>query len=246
MNKKLWALNLMLLALAVAAGMQLRSRYRAEKAREKAKIHVAVPKVPAPPFTPEPAPTATLPQNYLNVAQKDLFDKSRNPDLPVEAPPPPPPPPPMPALPVYHGVMNFGDGPIVIMSTTANGAHQAIKPGEMIGPFKLLDISRDDLTLEWNGQKVKKAIWELQGRSLPSEDEARNAAAAQAQAAAPPPPPKPAETPREKGPGEATTFGFKTCQLNDSTPFGTVVDGYKKNKVSTPFGDTCVWDPVGK
>ncbi len=138
--------------------------------------------------------------------------------------------------------MNFGDGPLVIMSVTATSRHEAIKPGETIGPFKLIDITRDDLTLEWNGQRVRKQLWELQNRSLPTPDAAANMARTE-QA---PPPPKPAETPREKGPGEATTFGFKTCQSNDSTPDGTVVDGFKKVSITTPFGKSCVWDPVGK
>lgn len=244
MNKKLWALNLVLLALAIAAGLQLRSRYLAEKSRERATLHVPVPKVPAPPYTGEQSPAAALPEKYLGVAQKDLFDKSRNPDLPVEAPPPPPPPPPMPALPTYHGVMNFGDGPIVIMSTTATGAHQAIKPGEMIGPFKLLDISRDDLTLEWNGQKVTKPLWELQGHSLPAEE--GSAAAAPTQQAAAAAPPKPEVRQESKGPGEVYPSGSRGCQQGDTDPVGTVKDGFKKVSVATPFGPACLWDPVSK
>lgn len=242
MSRKLWLLNLVLVALAVAAGLQLRSRWAADRARATAKLHKPLAKIGAPPFTPAPEPTAALPANYINVAQKDLFDPSRDPDVPVEAPPPPPPPPPMPPLPVYHGAMNFGDGPLAIMSVTASAKHEAIKPGEMIGPFKLVDITRTDLTLEWNGRLVRKELWELQSRSLP----AVAAAAPRTENAAPAPPPKPAVRQESKGPGEAYNTGSRGCQPGDTDPVGTVKDGFKKVSVATPFGPACLWDPVSK
>lgn len=241
MNRKLWILNLALVALAAMAGVQLRGLYHADRVRARAKLHIPMPAIPAPAFTRDPTPPAALPANYLNVAQKDLFDPSRNPDVPVEAPPPPPPPPPMPPLPVYHGAMNFGDGPMAIMSVTATAKHEAIKPGEMIGPFKLIDITRTDLTLEWNGQKVRKQLWELQSRTLPTE----TAQAAPAQAA-PPPQPKPAVREESKGPGDLYPTGSRGCQAGDSDAVGTVKDGFKKVSVPTPFGPACLWDPVGK
>jgi hypothetical protein len=240
LNRKLLFLNLALAALAIAAGLQLRGRWLADKARATAALHHRVPPIAPPAFTPAPPPTAVLPSNYINVAQKDLFDPSRNPDVPIDPPKPPPPPPPMPPLPVYHGSMNLGDGPVAIMSTAAGAAHQAIKPGEAIGAFKLVDLTRDDLTLEWNGQMIRKQLFELQNRSLPQADTTANVARTEMAA----PPPKPAEAPREKGPGELTTFGSKICQPNDSTPDGTVVDGFKKVSIATPFGKACVWDPV--
>jgi hypothetical protein len=243
LNRKLWILNLALAALAVFAGLQLRSRWVADKARAAARLHKPASKIPAPPFTPNLAPPAVLPSNYLNVAQKDLFDPSRNPDVPVDPPkppPPPPPPPPMPSLPSYHGVMNFGDGPLAIMSVTATGKHEAIKPGEMIGPFKLIDVTRDDLTLEWNGQMVRKQLWELQNRSLPVAEAPKMERTEQ------PPPPKPAVREESKGPGESYNTGSRGCQPGDTDPVGTVKDGYKKVSVPTPFGPACLWDPVSK
>src|ERR1700722_5664813 len=149
MSRKLWFLNLILLALAVFAGFQLRNRWRAEKAREAAELHHRVAAIPAPPFTPSPVLPPTTPVNYVAIAQKDLFDRSRNPDVPVEVPPPVPKPP-MPPLPVYHGAMNFGEGPMAMLSVNSGAPQQATRPGEMIGPFKLIDITRQDLTLEWN------------------------------------------------------------------------------------------------
>lgn len=243
MNRKLWLLNFALLALAVAAGFQLRSRWLADRTRSRAKLHIPLAKVAAPPFTPAPEPPATLPANYLNVAQKDLFDQSRNPDVPVEAPPPPPPPPPMPPLPSYHGAVNFGDGPMAVMSVTASGKHEFIKPGETIGPFKLVDLTRSDLTLEWNGQLVRKELWELQSRALPAE-----VVAAQhtGNPGLKPPSPAPAARQESKGPGEQYSTGSRGCQAGDTDPVGTVKDGFKKVSAPTPFGPACIWDPVSK
>jgi len=34
--------------------------------------------------------------------------------------------------------------------------------------------------------------------------------------------------------------------VNDSTPDGSVVDGYRKISVPTPFGNGCRWDPVAR
>ncbi len=240
MNRKLWALNICLLGLAAYAGVELRQIWRADHARAAAELMQKSPHIAAPPYTKAPAPTAALPANYLDIAQHDLFDRSRNPDLPIEPKPLPPPPPPMPALPVYHGAMNIGDGPLAIMSVSAGGKHEAIKPGEMIGAFKLIDITRNDLTLEWNGQRVRKELWELQSHTLPTSEPV--ATVAQTQQAAPPP--RPAEPPSAKGPGALTTFGTKICQPSDNTPVGTVVDGFKKVSVATPFGPACIWDPA--
>jgi hypothetical protein len=240
MSRKLWLLNLLLLALAVFAGFQLRERWRAEKAREAAELHHKVAPIPAPPFTSAPAPPAATPVNFAAIAQKDLFDPSRNPDVPVDPPPPAPPKPPIPPLPVYYGEMNIGDGPTAILSVNAGAPQHSTHPGEMIGPFKLIDVTREDLTLEWEGQLVHKSVDELTNHSA--------SAAPEPVAAAPEAPAAPArvEPQTTKGPGGDAFNGSKLCQPNDSTPFGTVQDGLRKTEIKTPFGTTCLWDPVGK
>jgi hypothetical protein len=243
MNRKLWLLNFLLLALAVLAGWQLRNRWVADKARAAAEAHRRVAPIPGPPFTAAPVPPAVLPAGYADIAQKDLFDRSRNPEVIVEKPPVPPPPP-VPALPVYHGSMNFGDGPMAILSVNAGAPQQATRPGEMIGPFKLVDITREDLTLEWDGQTIRKPLDEITSHGATAQQtDAASAGRTDAPAAAVQ---ARVEAPSAKGPGESTTFGFKTCVPNDNTPVGTVQDGFRKTQVQTPFGPACVWDPVGK
>jgi hypothetical protein len=241
MSRKLWFLNLILVALAVFAGAQLRTRWRAEKTREAVEIHRTVAPIPAPQYTPTPAPPPTTPVNYVAIAQKDLWDRSRNPDVPVEVipPPPTPPKPPMPPLPVYHGSMNFGDGPMAMLSVNASSPQQATRPGEMIGLFKMIDITRQELTLEWDGELVHKSLDELShiGGGPPVE------AAAEARTEAPQAPAR-VEAASAKGPGADGFNGSKLCVPNDSTPYGTVQDGFRKTEIKTPFGSACLWDPA--
>ena len=193
----------------------------------------------APPMTPLAAPGALLPATYKRVATEDLFDPSRNSDVPVEPPPAPPPPPPMPPLPLCHGVMDVGEGPLAVLSVNKNSPHEALSPGDTIGQFKLLSVNTQEIALEWNGQVIHKSVEELLDRSGAAP------AAAPAANVAPAPPPPPAVT-SNKGPGSDTQFGIKTCQPNDSTPEGAVVDGYRKTSKATPFGSSCFWEPVGR
>jgi hypothetical protein len=239
LSRKLIALNLVLAAAVAWAGWQLHNEWLAAKARQAGlrKAHAAGPA--APPMTPLAAPGALLPATYKRVATEDLFDPSRNSDVPVEPPPAPPPPPPMPPLPLCHGVMDVGEGPLAVLSVNKNSPHEALSPGDTIGQFKLLSVNTQEIALEWNGQVIHKSVEELLDRSGAAP------AAAPAANVAPAPPPPPAVT-SNKGPGSDTQFGIKTCQPNDSTPEGAVVDGYRKTSKATPFGSSCFWEPVGR
>jgi hypothetical protein len=240
MNRKLVLLNVVLAAVVVYGGVQLRDAWRAEKAREAALKAKRVQPLPAPPFRALPNEAPVLASGYKDVAQKNLFHPSRDPNVVVEPPPPPPPPPPMPDLPKFHGQMNLGDGPMALLVEKPGMAEKAVKPGETIGQFKLVDVTRDEIAFSWtyNGQIAKRSLRELSDNSQPSAPAADNRPAA---AAAPPPPP-PVQA--AFGPGETTNFGFKTCVPNDTTPEGTVVQGFRKVISTTPFGKSCRWDPV--
>jgi hypothetical protein len=241
LKRKLLLLNLGLAALLAYAGFELRQAWLAKKAREAAELNKKVRPTPEPPYTHLTEPPPVVPASYAAIAEQTLFDRSRNPNVPVEVPAPPPPKP-MPPLPVYHGQMNIGTGPMAILSMTANGAHQGLHTGETIGPFKLVDVNSDEITLEWEGKTIRKNVDELLDRSAPQQ---AAAPAAQPVALAPAPPP-PAAVKSAIGPGADTGAGFKRCEPNDSTPPGTVVDGYRKVVSPTPFGDACRWDPVGR
>ncbi|HEY2015271.1 MAG TPA: hypothetical protein VGH38_17295 [Bryobacteraceae bacterium] len=239
MNRKLWILNVVLVAIAVFAGFQLRKEWRAAKAREAATLKVPLRTLPVSKYDPLPAAAPVTPSGYADIAQKMLFDKSRNPTVVVELPPEPPPKP-VPPLPVYHGLMNIG-GMMAILSVSKDSPHQAIHLGEPIGQFKLLDVNSEEMTLEWEGQTIRKKLDELAAPPAPPEPAA--AARYEAPAAAAPAPPPP---PVKSGPGEATQFGFKVCAVNDGNAEGTVIEGYKKIMHATPFGQSCTRDPEGK
>ncbi len=239
MNRKLWILNLAL-AFAVAwTAVELRDAWRATKAHQVATLRRRVDAAPTPPLLPLPNQPAILPAAYKDVAQKDLLDRSRDPNVPIEPPPPPPPPPPVPPLPVYHGYMNLGGGPIAILSVRAGSAHEAVRPGETIGDFTLLSVNTREIELGWRDQVIRKSVDELEDHVSPAvlAAEARTEVPV---AVAPPPPPPPAA----QGPGEQTHFGVKLCTPGDTTPEGSVVDGYRKVLRGTPFGQSCYWEPV--
>jgi hypothetical protein len=238
-NRKLILLNAVLALVVVYGGVQLRNQYQAAKAREAALRAVRISPVPAGPFGPLASDPPVLPSGYKDVAMKDLFHPSRNPDVPVEPPPAPPPPPPMPALPGYHGQMNLGDGPMALLVEKPGMPEKAIKPGETIGQFKLVDVNTSEITFAWtfNGELARRSLRELaDNTAVAAAPDTRSLAAA----SAPPPP----AIKSAIGPGELTGQGTKTCDPNDSMPAGTVVGGFKKTVGRTPFGPFCVWDPV--
>ena len=173
-------LNAVLAIVVVYGGVQLRSEYKAAKAREAALRRARISPAPAPPFTPLPNDPPVLPSGYKDVAMKNLFHPSRNPNVPVELPPPPPPPPPMPELPRYHGQMNLGDGPMALLVEKPGMPEKAIKPGDTIGQFKLVDVNTSEITFAWtfNGELARRSLRELADNTVPA------AAAAAAPAAA--------------------------------------------------------------
>lgn len=237
MNRKLWFLNIVLVAIAIYAGFQFRRQWQAAKAREAATLRVPPKVLPPPPYTPLRPDAPVMSTSYADVAQKFLFDRSRNPVVIVEQPPAPPPKP-VPPLPVYHGVMNLGGGLMAVLSVSKDAPHQTVHPGEAIGQFKLVSVNSEEMTLEWEGQTIRKKVDELTAPATPVETAAARVEAPAAPAAPPPP--------VKSGPGEATQFGFKTCAVNDGNAEGAVTEGYKKVMHTTPWGQSCTWEPVGK
>lgn len=247
MNRKLLFLDVVLLAVVVYAGMQFRNLYREAKAREAAQRNVRLAPVPPPPIPPWPAEPPVLATNYAKIASNLLLSKDRNPEVPIEVPPPPPPPPPMPALPVYHGMMNLGDpeGPLAILSVAANKPHKGIHAGETIGEFKLLAISTDGIDLQWKDQKVHKTLEELTDHAHSAASQPAPTQKVEGGYATPPPPRDPPPPASEYGPGADAGPGIKRCMDNDTTAPGTVVKGFRKISKPGPFGPTCYWEAVG-
>jgi hypothetical protein len=241
-NRKIWLLNLALVALAGTLVWQLRAHWRTTVSHERevlAKTPEPKPVIPPP---PPPAVKAATPGEYIDVAQKTLFARDRNPN-PIEDPPPPPPPPPpvkpVPPMPVYRGQMAIGGPPVVILSV--QGAEQkSYHEGEDVGPFKLIAFDREKVTLEFDGKKIEKKVSELQPKEAPPPPPAQNAGAAPAQAKSLSGPAK-QETPSF---GNDMGGGFRGCAAGDTSPAGTVLQGFKKVVATTAMGQSCHWEQI--
>ncbi|HTQ57582.1 MAG TPA: hypothetical protein VMI94_24100 [Bryobacteraceae bacterium] len=242
MKRKLLLTNLALLVLSGAVTWHLRQEWKAAAVREQTVLRRRLKPAPAPPMTPlrtlEPVKAA----GYIDIAQKMLFSKDRNPTVVIE-PPPPPKPKPMPALPLFHGMLDLGDGPVAIMSENARAPHHDYQPGDKVGAFKLVDVSNDAIVLEWEGQTITKSPEEMLDRDTPAPGTVAGNVAAKA-----PPTAAPAVkiTPPEKpGPGLDLGGGVRACQPGETSAAGAVVDGMRKVIKTSPFGSKCYWEPAG-
>ena len=236
MKRRLWLINLLLLA-GIASGSWFwwnrgidAQRRRAAVLNTAAKQSGQAPVEAASTFQP------VQPSDYLEVAQKLLFSKDRNPNVELD---PPPPPKPMPALPKAHGVFTLADPPSVILSEKAGSPQRGYRPGEQIGAFRVVEVTSQDVEFEWEGKRVRRKLEELTDKTAP-----------------PPAAPAAAPAPAAAAPAQTTTVISgaakppersdqpKPCELSDTTPEGTVVNGMKKGYSNTPFGRICRWDPV--
>ncbi len=240
MKRKLLLVNFVLLALTVATAVHLRQQWLEDQAREQAVLQQRIKPVPPPPLIPLPAPAPVKPANYIDVAQKMLFSRDRNPTVIVEAPPPPKPKP-APPLPVFHGLLNLGDGPTAILSEKAGGQHRDFRPGDKVGEYKLVAVNNEEVVLEWDGKTITKKVSELFEKTEAPPPAYSGPAAATAAAQ----PPQRPVAPAPATPGiELGGRGIKACQPGDSSPAGTVAEGMRKVVKATPFGNSCFWEPA--
>lgn len=238
MSRKLWLLNLLLLALIGLSGKQLSERREAAKRRENLLMGRRPAGETVPPL---PALTTVVPAKavtYTEVATKVLFSRDRNPTVILDAPAPPPPPPPMPPLPRVFGFMNFGGEPRVVLALKGQ-PQRSYHTGDTVGDFKLVDVNNSEITFLWNETTVKRRLEELVDRE-PIQP-------VQTAAAAPAPAPAVTATTlgAQNGPSDIPqgSNGSKACVPGDTSPPGTVMNGLRKVVTQTPFGQQCRWEP---
>lgn len=243
MKTRLRIVNVLLFVACGFVVWQMRANHLEHQGRMDRVFSVETQDAPAPEMAIEPLPAPPKAADYSQVAMRMLFAQDRNPNV-VEEKKPEPEPKKMPELPVLHGVMNLGDGAIAMMSETDGGTQGTYKAGDSIGEFKLVKIASDRITFEWDGKELTKLASELRGspESAPRKAKAatRPKPAAEAAKAAPPPPPS------KPGSGKDVGGRERACQPGDTSPDGTVVDGYVKKTVYSPMGAVCMWEPVPK
>jgi hypothetical protein len=241
LNRRIILLNVALLALAGALIWLLRAHWSDARSRETKVLtqRVRAKGVLAPPPPPPVKPVA--PAEYLEVAQKTLFSKDRNPTVVIEAPPAKPEPP-MPALPKYYGQMAIGE-PVVFLSI-ATQPERGYHAGEDIGDFRIANFDPDKIAFEWRGKTVERRVTDLAPKDEPPPPP--QAAAPAAARAITPLASQPATPDKKTDPalGDDMGGGFRTCLPGESSPAGTVLAGYKKAISQTMFGQTCRWEPV--
>ena len=245
MRRKLLVLNLALVALAAAAGWRLREQWREGRSREQQVLRMKIPTPPAPAVSLERPPRQVTAGTYGDVAQQMLFAPDRNPNVIVEVAPPKP----LPPLPVAHGVMNFGDGPVVILSEKPGGPHRGYSAGERVGGFKLLAVSAEEIVLEFDGQPLRKKLSDLKAAAeapAPAAAAAPTAAALTSTAVGAAPAQSVLQTPspNASGPGRVIHGQVRACQGGETSPAGTILNGMRKTIKKTPFGEICRWEPL--
>ena len=235
-------LNLVLGAAIFAAGWQLRRDWLAARGREQATARQTVKPQPPPPLGISKPAQPVAAASYNDIAQKMLFSKDRNPNVVVEVQAPPPKP--MPPLPFLHGVLYLGDSPTAILSGGKGNPEQVgVHPGENFGEFKLVDVSNDEIALEWDGQVINKRVDEMlaQNTAPPPVEDSRPKGASAPGAAAKAAPPQPKG---EAAPGVDIGAGLSACQPGDTSPAGTIVGNKRKVVSKSPFGESCRWETL--
>lgn len=247
MKPKVIALSLLLAAALGAVIWQARVRWNEAKETRAKTIDVKVKPAPVPPVVAAPKPDAPPASKYADVATKNLFAKDRNPNVVID-PPKVEPPKKMPPFPVLYGVLGLPSGTRAMMSAHPGEPSKTVKSGDTIGEFNIASLDTQNIVLEWDGKEFPKKVEDLIDRSATLDPNAAAAQAPAVRAAAPAAPPPPAAQGTAKGPGAefptAAGVSQRSCQPGDNSPPNTVVDGYRKNVVPTPFGNVCTWIKV--
>ncbi len=246
MNRRLILLNLALIALAAWLGWVMRQRWLDARAHERATFEQAARVKPVLPPSPIVPPKPVTPAEYIDVAQRTLFAKDRNPNVIVDAPPPPPPPPPMPALPSYYGQMRI-DEPLIVLTAASNEAQKSYHTGDKVGPFEIVSFDSETIALKWKDKIIERPLAELAPKEAPP-DPGQRASQSAPQAAQPKPAPQFVYDSNKPDSALGADMGgdFRGCVNGENSAPGTVVGDFKKVVARTMMGVSCHWERVSK
>jgi len=149
--------------------------------------------------------------------------------------------PPMPPLPILRGVMGLPSGMLALMSADAKAPGKGVKVGEKVGEFELAALSQDEISLKWEDKTVTKSVSEMIYHGLETTEKAPVSGPPGA-----PPPVANTQIAQAGKPGVQSVGeqDVKTCTPGDTSPNGTVADGYKKVMLVNPFGTSCHWELI--
>ncbi len=247
MNRRVMALDLALVALAAALAWQIRGRWIEGEERERAMFTAAARRMAVLPPPALAAPTPVTAAEYIEVAQKMLFSKDRNPNVIIE-PPAPKPKPPLPPLPEYYGQMHIAD-PVVLLAEPA-GAQKSYRVGEKVGPFEIEGFTTETITFLWNGENIERRLEDLRPKQSTRQPAAAARPAARASSGGAPLVTQLSAASADnkaddKNPiGVDIGGGYAACKAGDTSPNGTVLNGYKKVVTRGLMGESCEWQKV--
>src|SRR5438477_2491678 len=156
--RRIWILNLALLALLVALATRFHNEWimfsathqtgAVEPEREKfANLPSGVP------------PNAPAPSNWTDIPTHNPFSFDRTDIAILEPKAPPPPPAPLVKLgpkPVLYGVMSIGSNVMASVGTTRPGSQKFMKVGEVIDGWTIVSIA--DRTMVIKGNDVQQTV----------------------------------------------------------------------------------------
>lgn len=239
MRHRLLLLNLLLAGLTAAGGWKLRQDWLRDHQHSATVINRQVKPAPAPAISAVTPPQPFAAPTYADVAQKDLFSKDRNPNVVIEIPPPKPQPK-WPRMPILYGVMGLPGGLIAMLAEKPDSRSRGISVGEKIGDLKVVKLSADKISFEFEGEVQEKNVQDLVdrgGSSSAAQVADSNNSQNPANVAARGGPPVAAKPGVDVGAGGSV----KACAPGDTSPAGTVADGYTKIVKLNPFGSECTW-----
>jgi hypothetical protein len=244
-NRKLILLNVVLLAMAGWLFWMLRQKWLELHQHEHTVLALS-PRARLYPPPPIPLSGPMTAAAYNEVAQKMLFSKDRNPNVIEDPPPPPPPAPPppkMPDLPAYYGTMALFGDPVVLLSLP-KGPQKKYHAGDKVGPFQLVSFDRDKVVFDWNGTMVERKPEELREKESTQQADAADGQPTRVEPVKLIPDPPPDAPKVSEKIGKDNGGGVRMCVQGDTTPAGTIIDGYKKVETMNMFGKTCMWQLV--
>ncbi len=231
-------LNLVLAGLTGFAGWRLRQDWLRDHQHSSTIINHQVKPAAAPALSPVPSPAPFAAPTYADVAQKDLFSKDRNPNVVIE-PVVEKPRPKWPRMPILYGVMGLPGGLIAMLAEKPDSRSRGVSVGETIGDLKVVALTADKISFEFDGQVQEKNVQDLVDRGGHAAEVAeantpQNPANQAVRPGGPAVPPKPGA---DVGMGAQA----KACDPRDTSPAGTEVDGFRKVVKLNPFGAECTW-----
>ena len=224
-------------------GWHLERLWREDRGRTRWIYAAAAPEAPAVADADSAQPRT--PQNFGDIADRNLFSPQRANQPPQAAQEVK-----TPELPLLYGSMNLGNGWFALMAPggESSPAPKRVVPGDEIGGYKLVSIAVSQVVLTWQGKQVTVDVSES-ARRIPRIVE--RAATPEAGSGRPQPGPAPAAAARGSVISVAGSAGKEHIDepwsppgATEDTPEGTVINGRRKVVVDTPFGKEIEWQLV--